>query len=161
VPRREIVVPAEDFWHGRFPEVCVLTGRPADRLVSVRFSHSPMWPWLLVPFGVLPALLAFAFTSTRLSGALPMTKPAIEEHRRRKRNGHVAGVLSLLLVLGAALLSEWPLAAAGLVGLLLAVGIYLVADLRFVSGRPQDHGRQVVLQRVHEGFAAAVARPAP
>jgi hypothetical protein len=58
-------------------------------------------------------------------------------------------------------LSEWPLAAAGLVGLLLAVGIYLVADLRFVSGRPQDHGRQVVLQRVHEGFAAAVARPAP
>jgi hypothetical protein len=39
-----------------------------------------------------------------------MTTQAIEKHRRRKHNGHVAGVLSLLLllVMGAAALIARP-----------------------------------------------------
>jgi membrane-bound metal-dependent hydrolase YbcI (DUF457 family) len=154
--RRRVSVDAERFRTGELPPVCVVSGRSADRVVRVRFTHTPDWPWLLLPFGVLPALIALMFTSQRLDGALPLHQRAIDDHRRRRRLVVALLVLSLVLLLGAALTTESALAVAGVVGLVLAIVAKLVTDLRFVRAVPRDGGRQVMLRRVHPDFAAAV-----
>jgi hypothetical protein len=160
--RRRVIVDAERFATGDLTPVCVVSGQPADRLLRVRFTHTPGWPWLLLPFGVLPALIALLFTSQRLEGALPLTQRAIDDHRLRRRVVVALLGISLALLLGAALLTESALAIAGVVGMVAAIVAKLVTDLRFVMAAPRDGGREVVLRRVHPDFAAAVVtHPTP
>ena len=73
----KVEVPAS--WLGReaerLPQVCVLSGDEAVGTVAFQLVHTPAWTYLLLPFGVVPFLIAIQFTAERNRVELPVSLP--------------------------------------------------------------------------------------
>ena len=61
MPRARVTL--ERFQSGAFPDVCAKTGERAEYLGRVEASRTPDWPCLLLLFGILPYLIAAAFST--------------------------------------------------------------------------------------------------
>lgn len=156
------VVARESLYRAELPPVCVVTGRPAESTVRVRFDSLPSWTWILLLFGVLPFLIASWFATERIVGAVPVTREAVTRFHRRRRSSTLAllaGVVGLLYagwaVAAWALWLAVPLTVAGVAGCIWAY-------FSFPDGRLVRGGTQVLLVRVHPSFVTAVqemARP--
>lgn len=66
---------------GDFPMICVRSGLPATKLVSVEARRINNWPWFLLPISVIGFFLAeWVSDSDRPTGRLPFA------------DGHVRGI---------------------------------------------------------------------
>jgi hypothetical protein len=147
-------------YDGNLPHTCVVTGQPADGTVDVRFNSLPSWTWILLLFGVFPFLIASAFASERVVGAVPVVREAVVRFHRRRRLSTVllvAGVFGWMYAAWAHVgWLLWPFVALTVAG----VAGWVWAYFSFVDGRPVRGGTQVRLSRVHPDFAAAVEEKA-
>lgn len=160
----EIWVTREDFEGGELPEVCVVTGEPADGLVGYRFESYPEWMWLLLFAGFFPFFIAMYFLKDDVEGLVPIRRDVIRRfHRRRRRALAVAAAGAILTVSG------WVFPTGSTVRLsdaLLVSGLALLvvggvaAGLtfrRFVDANLDKTGLWVKLKRVHPNFVQHAA----
>lgn len=151
-----VTVPREALYEGELPGVCVVTGRPADGTVEVRFDSLPPWTWILLLFGVFPFLIASLLATERVVGQVPVVREAVTRYHALRRRS------TLVLVVGAV---GWMFAASAHVGWLLwpfvaltvaGVAGWVRAYFSFVDGHPVRGGTRVQLRHVHPDFVAAV-----
>ena len=159
----------DQFERGDLPRVCVASGGPSNGRVVFRYQNRIGWVWVLLPFGVLPFLLAMFFTAKSTKGPLPVDRDSWERYRRLQRRSSRAWAAYGLVVATAGLLafvfrSSLPIEAVlGLAGTAAigAVTVHVrhgVASL--VPGRLESNGRVVVLRDVHRNFAQAFRQDA-
>ncbi len=55
-----------DLEAGTLLPVCAKTGAAADGSATMEFSATPGWTWMLLLFGVIPFLIAHAFSTVRV-----------------------------------------------------------------------------------------------
>lgn len=122
-----VTVPRSAVGDGGLPETCVVMGQPADGTVEVRSDSLPSWTWALLLVGVLPFLVAPAFASARVEGAVPVIRETVVRFHRRRR-------LSTVLLVAGGL--GWVSAAWADVG-------WVWTYLSFVDGRPVRGGTHV------------------
>lgn len=154
--RTTVEVAGDAFRRGTLPEICVATGVRADGLVPVRLTWTPAWTWLLLPFGVVPWIIAALVTTESLRGELPVQQIVMDRYHRRRR---AAWGLAVAGAVAGALAAASSSVATGMLGMLLLVVAGLVvaaAEFGFVAARSASHGDAVILRRVHPRFAAAV-----
>jgi len=117
---------------------------------------TPSWTWILIFFGILPFLIARAFSRVRVDALVPMSRSALE--RARAFQWTVGG----LLVLGGALLAAGIRAgpAVAWVGLALVLVGLLVLTVGWPFIWPTGHveGEWVWLSFVHPRFAHELGR---
>lgn len=155
--RDRVWVPRQALAEGDLPPVCVRTGRPADGLVPVRFRPVPGWTWLLLPFGVLPFLVATFFAGELVVGDVPATRAVVDHQRRWRRRGVWLGLAALVGV-GLAVLGSSPVLA----GLAVACGLTSLGILAWrwatwITVKTDRNGIWVRISGVHDDFAEAVA----
>jgi hypothetical protein len=147
----------QDVVTGDLPEVCVITGMPADDLVPVRFTSLPAWTFLLLFAGILPFLIAAWFAPQRIEGLLPVQASALRAyHRRRRRSWLSSG--GTLVALAATVASDAPrgLVIAAIAALVVAFVGVVVVDQSFADGQVDRSGAHVELRHVHARFVQAV-----
>lgn len=141
---------------GGFAPVCCKSGQQADSYDTFEFSHTPGWTWALIPFGILPFLIATAFVTERFVGVLPFSAGARDRLAMGRRLVWVFGMSALLV--GAA-----GLVAGGgwvLLGALLAAGwLMAIGVVWHLSPRAKLAGATVALSGVHPDFVTAMAVP--
>ena len=93
------VATVEDFEAGTLPSVCAKTGEVAEGFTSITVTSTPSWTWILLLFGILPFLIAQAFSSTRIVGLVPMSEVAM------RRTHAFTWTYRGFLVIGAAVLA--------------------------------------------------------
>ena len=157
------VVDARDFRDGQLPDVCVLSGEPADNAMLVRATSPP--PYVLLLFGILPFLIASWLSTSGVDGQVPIRHARYLAAARRLRRWRVhAGVAGGLVVVAVALLlmqdpalrvlaGVSALAGAGALGA--GVRPYLASRVLFVRPRLRRDPTWIDLRSVHERFAAA------
>jgi hypothetical protein len=134
--------------------VCAKTGVPANAVIEMRVVHTPPWIWILVFFGILPLVIAYAFTKKEVTVELPATE---EVGRRRSgiaRTMLAVTVTSVLLIATAAITTMPGLAwlgAAGVVGVVMA----LPYSARAWISATYD-GEWVHLSRLHPNYVQAL-----
>jgi hypothetical protein len=146
----------EDLEAGRLPPVCAKTGEAAEGSATIEFTSTPAWTWILLLFGILPFLIARAFSKTRVRGIVPMSDAALR--RARTFNWICAGILvlaAILLVTG--FVGHPHLLMAGLVTLIGAL-VFLAVGWWFVYPSGQISGEWVWLSSVDPRFAEALGR---
>lgn len=147
----------DDLEEGRLPPVCAMTGDPAEEYVRITFTSTPGWTWILLLFGILPFLIARAFSKTRVVGLVPMSDAALR--RARSFNwivGGLFGVGALILVLGMA--SDLSaLAVAGTTAIAAAALIAMIG-WAFVWPAGRVAGDVVSFSSVDPRFAQEVDR---
>ncbi|MDX6256837.1 MAG: hypothetical protein QOJ11_3171 [Frankiales bacterium] len=155
-----LVVPEIAVQTGDLPRICVVSGRPTDNFVKMRWSWAPAWTYVFLFAGVLPVILLRYVLGTRSAGYLPIHR---DVRRKRRRQG-VLAVLGFLGGLGAfiaaaALSSALP----ALLGVALIVGGIWTACLpgRALPVRPAGPGF-LAFPKASPAFAAAfrAGRPA-
>lgn len=158
-------ISVERLERGDLPLVCAKTGEPTRHRVERRHRVIPGWTWVLLPFGVVPFLVAaLVFTRRTVLVSLPITKRAWRRLRTADRVARwscFAGVVALLWIVfepvqaGVPWLVPAALFAAG-------VGAYLVGRYLWVGVHLSYTTAQLVhLRRVHPAFATAVAERLP
>lgn len=163
-----VTIPAGVLRRGELPGVCVRTGAPADGTVVTRFRNRLGWAWLLLPFGLLPFLVAVAVLWQSVRGPLPLSAAAhqaIEARAHRSRRLGLAGLVVLtvgtLATAAAVNVLAVPGPADGLLAVLVAaIGFgLLVTAWRIDDGVAGyvDRSGAVVLTDVADAFAAAAA----
>ena len=154
-----VAVREADFTEGRLPSVCVRTGDRADRVLGMTLRSLPRWTYLLLLFGVLPFVVAFAFTRTISHGVVPISDGPLQRIRRAR-----AAALALFAagaVLTVAGSRVGALAVAGLLAVVASLGVLLVRvpqlGIRGAIVVDEVHpGRCIVLSGVHPAFRRAV-----
>ena len=68
-----VAVTVEDLEAGTLPGVCAKTGEQADGFATIEFTSTPQWTWILLLFGILPFVIARAFSKVRVVGLVPMS----------------------------------------------------------------------------------------
>ena len=150
------VATVEDFEAGTLPSVCAKTGEVAEGFTSITVTSTPSWTWILLLFGILPFLIAQAFSSTRIVGLVPMSEVAM------RRTHAFTWTYRGFLVIGAAVLAV-GLATDSTV-LVLGVGILGAAILftcigwLFVWPTGRLSGEWVWLSFVDKRFASELDR---
>jgi hypothetical protein len=155
VPSAE--VPERAFAHEELPAVCVKSGAPAELLMPRRALHFPGWTWILLPFGILPFLIARFFASRSVDGYLPFSRPAFARIRQAAVVRTVALVAGVLLVAAGSLTDVPALLWAG-TGAWAVAAVAFALELAWSVGAfylPEE--RRVLLTRVHERFAREAA----
>jgi hypothetical protein len=150
---------------GDLPLVCAKTGAPTRHRVVRRHRVIPGWTWVLLPFGVLPFVLAaMLFTRRTITVSLPITKRARRRQQLAERIARwscFAGVLAVLWVAFEPVHAAVPWAVPA--ALLAAAAVaYVVARQLWVGVHLSYTTAQLVhLRRVHPAFATAVAERLP
>ena len=151
-------VSLERFRTGDLPEVCAKTGEPADLSWGTTLTHIPRWAWVLLPFGILPFLVASRIASKRVDGLIPLSERAsvrIAQTTRLRMIGLLVG--GALLFIGFVLDSQqatW----AGIGGIAIASLATLVGVWWFVGGTWDPKAETATLRRVHPAFVEATAQ---
>jgi hypothetical protein len=153
----EVWVTRDDLAVGDLPPVCVVTGRPADGLVPIRFNALPGWTWVLLLLGILPFLIASLFARERVVGEVPVVAAVVERFRRRRRGSFGLGAAGLVCVAVAAAAQVAWLAWLGVLAMAAGALLAVAASRGFVDGRLDRTGLWVRLVRVHPRFAGALA----
>jgi hypothetical protein len=134
--------------------VCAKSGVPADVVIEMRAVHTPSWIWILLFFGILPMLIAYAFTKEVAIFDVPASTEVAERRKRTSRYMFATVIASaLLLGMGAVSGTEgyaW-LGVAGLVGVTMA----LPFAARTWINAAYD-GEWVHLSRLHPHYVQAV-----
>jgi hypothetical protein len=141
---------------GMAPLICARTGGPADALVEVCYWRVPQWTWILLPFGILPWLIARWCTQEEMTGALPFSQAVIDRYRTLSRSMAIVGVSALAALLIAAWARFAALAWLGIAGLLALVVLLAVRESGTIRGRPEPGLRALRLDGVHPAFVAGV-----
>jgi hypothetical protein len=118
-----VAVTVEDLEAGTLPGICAKTGEQADGFATIEFTSTPQWTWILLLFGILPFVIARAFSKVRVVGLVPMSDAALR--RARLFTWAYAGLFVLgivLIVFAVALRSTTPAA----IGVLMLVAALLV-----------------------------------
>ncbi|HKE97408.1 MAG TPA: hypothetical protein VKG45_00530 [Actinomycetes bacterium] len=152
-----VEVPERAFTHAfereGLPAVCVKTGASAELLIPRRALHFPRWTWVLLPFGILPFLIARWFASRSVDGYLPFARAAFTRIRQAAIVRTVALVAGVLLVIAGPAAGSSALWWAG-VGAWAVAAVAFALELAWSVGAfylPEE--RRVLLTRVHERFA--------
>jgi hypothetical protein len=123
-----VAVTVEDLVAGTLPPFCAKTGAPADGFASVEFTSTPAWTWILLLFGILPFLIARAFSRVRVVGLVPMSDAALRRGRVFTWTYLGAFALGIVLIV-IAVASESSIAAvSGVVALIAALLTRLHAE---------------------------------
>lgn len=157
--------PVDAFERGQLPQVCVLTGQPADGSYTETFRSPAGGQYWLLLLGLAPYVIVRLTTRQEARGKVPVTEAAFTALERQARDRRRRA--TLLIISGIALgLVAGPIGAGVAVGLgwalsLFALGLFvagIVVDARtpLLRGHVERSGRWVVLENVHPAFAAAV-----
>ncbi len=145
------------FRDGDLPGICVKTGEPAEFSTPVVATRTPDWPCLLLFFGILPFLIASAFSTERAEGMVPFSGSALRRLRqvRMTRWGTLLAALVLLVLL---LLRGEPAVLVVLFFAALAgVPVLYALDYAWSVGARLDlEAGAVLLRGVHPDFKQAV-----
>lgn len=149
-----ITVAADSLREGTFPPVCAKTGVHTDSYVTWTFSQTPGWTWLLLPFGILPCVIARLLTTTTFRGVLPVAPTVVT---RTRRLGRLAALLAIAgVVTGAAGMASDASLAAGAVLLAAALAAYVTGIITAPDARRNASGVAVELRRVHPTFVQTI-----
>jgi hypothetical protein len=148
-----VVVALEVFQRGKFPPVCIKTGRPAELVGQVEAVAATGGVWSLVR--LLPLLRRLWPANRRARGEVPIARAAV------RRIIGLRWVWAVVLLAGVALTgaagSGSPsMLAAGRVLVALAGVLWLLAPWVTVEARVDPDGGTVELYDVHPRFKAAV-----
>jgi hypothetical protein len=150
-------VDREHFVAGDLPEVCVITGMPADDEVPVRFTSLPPWTFLLLFAGILPFLIAAWFAPQRIEGLLPVQADALRGYRRRRRRSWLSfGGAIVALAATVATSAPGGLVIAAIAAVVVTFVGVVVVDQRFTDGQIDRSGAHVEVRHVHPRFVDAV-----
>lgn len=151
-----ITVAYDALERGQFPPVCCRTGDHTDHYVRLRFTDTPGWTWVLLPFGVLPFIVARLFVTTTYDGVLPLSQEAENRIKALARAALVAGVAGVASIVAGLLTSGSGLAVIGLA--LLGVGVVCVIAGTIASpDTKRDVARGAVeLRNVHRDFVRTI-----
>jgi hypothetical protein len=144
----------EDLKEGRLPPICAKTGEAADGFVPIEFTSAPGWTWILLFFGIIPFLIARAFSTVRVVGQVPMSDVA----RRRKRAFDWASAGFLLLsvaVLAIGVATDRAVVLTG-VGIVVATALFVAFGMPFVWPSGDVSGEWVQLSFVDRRFSKAL-----
>jgi hypothetical protein len=134
-------VAIDDLERGDFPALSVKTGRPCANpmVIMLRPEQRPWSP-----------------SGPKFAAILP-----IEPERARARRWFTRASWALLVVAAAGLVGA--LTGAGAIGTVVAIAAVLgyaaivtIGEMRWVGARPGERAGELVLTRVHPGFAHAV-----
>jgi hypothetical protein len=137
-----LVVPEIAVQTGDLPRICVISGRPTDNFVKMRWSWAPAWTYIFVLAGILPVLVIRYFAGTRSAGFLPIHR---DVQRKRRRQG----VLAVLGFLGG--LAVFIAAAALSSGLTALLGVALIVGGTSIAFQPS---RALPVRPAGPGFIA-------
>jgi hypothetical protein len=136
------------------PDVCVLTGQPADRSLTLSARARAGWTWWLLPLGVVPFLAARHFAA-ELHIAVPVAAGAGRWLDRLRLAGLVSLVQAIALATAALLLDRRDLLIAGLAFLLAAGLVRAVAASCSVRATLDRSAGGILLTGVHPAFRDA------
>lgn len=155
--RTTVRVPATQLAAGDLPAVCVVSGAPADRRVSMTFRWTPDWTWILLLFGIFPFFIAQYFATQTIPAVLPVASDRLRRYRTQRRQVFVGVIVAVVLVI-ASVVSELPaLAWLGLASLIYSGAALVVVTLGWVAAAPDRVPGHIRLRRVHRSFALQVA----
>lgn len=121
----DIVVNSSELVPGLLPAVCVKTGKPAEVTRKANFRYTPIWPWFLLPLGILIAVIVVEACSTRQRVDFPVCREVVHDQRRRIWIAVATVIAAPIVFLVAAgafhqPMIAWLALASFLVGLVLA-----------------------------------------
>jgi len=148
-----VAVPLEVFQRGKFPPVCVKTGRPAELVGQAEAVAATGGAWSLVR--LLPVLRSLWPASGRARGEVPITRAAVRRITVL-RWAWAAVLLVGVSLTGGAGSGSPSLLAAGRILVALAGVLWLLAPWVTVEARLNPEGGTVELYAVHPRFKAAV-----
>jgi hypothetical protein len=139
----------------------VKTGAAAVANPDMTANREIGWIWILLLFGILPFFIALAFSSHRVKGHVPMSRPALR--RARMFDLLMAGsfVLGIVLAVAGAVVGQSWLTWTGVAILGLSVLATIFGTWFVWPSAVLDDEGSVLLSFVHPDFAAAVMRHAP
>jgi hypothetical protein len=152
-----VAVTVEDLVAGTLPPFCAKTGAPADGFATVEFTSTPAWTWILLLFGILPFLIARAFSRVRVVGLVPMSDAALRRGRVFTWTYLGAFALGIALIV-IAVASESSIAAVSGIVALIAALLVTAIGWPFIWPTGQLTGDWVWLSFVDGRFADAVDR---
>lgn len=144
----------EDLKAGRLPPVCAKTGEAANDFAKIEFASTAGWKLILLLFGIIPFLIAQAFSTVRVVGLVPMSDVALR--RARVFNWASLGFLlsGLVLVVGFAT-TDSTVILVGLAMLVAAI-LFMLLGASFVWPTGEVKGDWVQLSFVDRRFARAL-----
>lgn len=146
----------QDLEAGTLPPVCAKTGGVASEFAKIEFSSTPAWTLILLLFGIIPFLIAQAFSAVRVVGLVPMSDVALR--RGKAFTWTYRGLLllsGLVLVIG--FVTDRTVILVGL-AMLVATILFMLLGALFVWPTGQLSGDWVRLSFVDERFARALER---
>lgn len=126
-----VTVPAADFAEGRFPPVCVVTGRPAAVNLRQRYATTPSWVAVFFFINLLALLVAIGLNERAATGMLPVCTETAVRMRRRKLAASWTGWLTLA-AWGGAIAIAATLGSGG-AGRGLAIGLAALGGLTCIG----------------------------
>lgn len=151
-----ITVAYEAVQRGQFPPLCCKTGVHTDNYVRWRFVYSPRWTWVLLPFGIIPFIIARMFVTEEFDGVLPMSPKVVRRLNRLRLLTPIAGLLGIAGIVGGALVATTGLAVAGVVLLAIAALCLLAGTIMSPDcHRDLDRGA-AELSSVHRRFVQTI-----
>ena len=136
--------------------MCAKTGEAADDYVPIEFTSTPGWTWILLLFGIIPFLIARAFSTVRVVGLVPFSEVA--RRRRRAFNWLCIGFLLVsVVVLVIGIRTDTAVVLTG-VAMLVATALFALLGVPFVVPFGQVVGDWVWLSLVDRRFADALDR---
>jgi len=161
-----VEVRRDDYEDGVLPQLCVLTGAPAEVLLDHRSRSGggavTLLLLLLGPLGVVAMIVVDRLLEVEARGQLPVSRAAMAERTAaRHRANAVARVGAVVAVagVGVAVLAGSSLRLAGLAAAVAGLVVVVVAfgwpAWSGVQGRPDRAGRTVTLVGVSAQFARA------
>ncbi len=146
----------QDLEAGTLPPVCAKTGGAAHDFAKLEFSSTPAWTLILLLFGIIPFLIAQAFSSVRVVGLVPMSDVALQ--RGRTFTWAYRGFLllsGLVLVIG--FTTDHSAILVGL-SMLVATILFMLLGAPVVWPTGRLSGDWVRLSFVDKRFARALER---
>ena len=134
--------------------MCAKTGEVANDFAKIEFSSTPAWTAILLLVGIIPFLIARAFSRVRVVGLVPMSDVALQRGRTFTWAYRVFLLLSgLVLVIGSQ--TDRAVILVGL-SMLVATILFMVLGALFVWPTGQLSGDRVRLSFVDRRFARAL-----
>ena len=134
--------------------VCAKTGGIATQVVGMRVVHTPGWIWLLLLFGIVPFLIAYAFSNQAVHIEVPASAEVVRRRSQATARMVAAALVSAALLVAAAFVGEPGIAwigAAGLVAVTMALPFWARTWITAAY-----NGEVVTLSRVHPSYVAAI-----
>lgn len=166
-------VSVDDLALGRFPAVCVKSGKPAETQVEIESSDGGFQPWwllliLLGPLGILgiAGLWAIGRRPNRVGGLVPVSHHALDQYNGAVTASYrlfavtIVGIIAglVLIPVGGGGLTAGVALIVMLLGLASVLVARAVARHKWVDVELDGSGRWAVLIGVHPDFASAVRR---